>query len=92
MTAPFPQTYYSGIGEVGADGLNTFVQIVMTYAQMRSFVGLQNMVVCAIGNAAPNDGGQGHFYFNFGTYTDNNSTVIVPTGYTGGAWLRLTGV
>jgi hypothetical protein len=93
MTAPSPQTYYAGVGEVGADGLNTFVSVVANYAQMRTFAALQNMVCCALGNSTPNDGGQGHFYFNLGSgYVDNNSTIIVPYGYSGGAWLRLTGI
>ena len=93
MTAPAPQVQYAGVGEVGADQYNSYVQVVTNYAQMRSFVGLQNMVVCALGTATANDGGQGHFYFNLGSgYVDNNTTTIVPTGYTGGAWLRLTGI
>jgi len=93
MSAPAPTVYYSGIAEVGADGLNTFVSVVSNYSQMRSFIALQNMVVCALGTTTPNDGGQGHFYFNLGTgYVDNNSTTIVPIGYLGGAWLRLAGI
>jgi hypothetical protein len=93
MTAPYPQVAYSGVGTIGADAYNTFVQVVSSYAQLRTFTGLANMVVCALGTNTPNDGGQGHFYYNAtSTATDNNSTVIVPYGSVAGAWLRLTGI
>ena len=92
MTAPAPQVQYAGVGVVGADQYNTYVQVCSNYAQMRTFNGLAGMVVCALGTTASNDGGQGHFYWSLGTYTDNNSTIIVPYSQTGGAWLRLTGI
>lgn len=93
MSAPAPTVFFSGVGVTTADELNTFVQVAANYPQMRTVIGLQSMVICALGTATPNDGGQGHFYFNLGSdYVDNNSTVIVPYGYTGGAWLRLTGI
>ena len=93
MTAPAPQVQNSGVGTVGADAYNTFVQVVVNYPQLRTFTGLANMVVCALGTSTPNDGGQGHFYFNAtSTATDNNSTIIVPYGNVAGAWLRLTGI
>jgi hypothetical protein len=93
MTAPTPTVSQQGIGVVPADLLNTFVQICVNYAQMRTFPGLTNMVILALGTYAPNDGGQGHFYWNATSVAaDNNSTIIVPTGVTQGAWIRLTGI
>ena len=88
-----PTVYVSGQGSVSADQLSTFVQTVYNYAQLRTFPALNNMSALALGASAPNDGGQGHFYYNAtSTAADNNSTVIVPNGVTQGAWLRLTGV
>ena len=93
MTAPAPAVQYAGVSVLTADQLNTFVQVVYNYPQMRTFSALDNMVVCALGTATPNDGGQGHFYYSASsTASDNNTTVIVPTGNTTGAWLRLTGI
>ena len=93
LTAPSPTVYYAGVGVVTADQYNTFVQVCYNYPQMRTFAALDNMVVLALGTAIPNDGGQGHFYYNASsTAADNNSTVIVPTGNTVGAWIRLLGI
>ncbi|MDE2096647.1 MAG: hypothetical protein KGL39_05315 [Patescibacteria group bacterium] len=94
MSAPANAIQYAGIGTVTADNYNTYVQVVYNYAALRTFTGLSNMVVCALGTVAPNDGGQGHFYFNStSTSSDNNSTIIVPYSAAGqGAWLRLTGI
>ena len=93
MTAPAPQIQYAGVGVVGQDAYNTYVQACLNYAQMRTFYGLSNMVICALGTTTPNDGGQGHFYWNAtSTAADNNTTVIVPMGSVAGAWLRLTGI
>ena len=51
-------------------------------------------MVCIVqGSAAPNDGGQGTYFYNSAsTATDNGTTIIVPTGNTQGAWVRLTGI
>jgi hypothetical protein len=94
MAAPANSLAYAGLGVVPADLLNTYVQTVFNYAALRNFPALSNMCVCVLGTVAPNDGGQGHFYYNAtSTATDNNSTVIVPNGLAGnGAWLRLTGI
>jgi hypothetical protein len=93
MTAPNPAVVWAGVGVVSADLMNTYVQIVASYSQLRTFSGLNNMAVLALGTSIPNDGGQGHFYYNSSsTATDNNTTVIVPNGKTQGAWLRLTGI
>ena len=93
MTAPAPLVFYQGLGVVAADQLNTFVQTVTSYAQLRTFSALGNMAVFAEGASAPGDGGQALFYYNSSsTATDNNSTIIVPYGNVAGAWLRLTGI
>jgi hypothetical protein len=93
MAAPTPTVSQQGLGVVPADLLNTFVQICANYAQMRTFPGLSNMGVIALGQYIANDGGQGTFYWNpTSVAPDNNSTVIVPTGVTQGAWIRLTSI
>lgn len=89
MTAPAPQTYAQGQGSVNGDGLNTFLQVVLNFAQLRNFTALSNMGVYVLGQTAAGDGGQGVFYYNSSsTATDNNSTVVVPTGAIQGAWLK----
>ena len=93
MASPSNQLSFAGQGNITADLLNTYVQVAANYAAMRAFTGLSNMVVVALGTVNPNDGGQGNFYFNStSTAADNNTTVIVPSGSTQGAWLRLTGI
>lgn len=93
MAAPSNAVQQIGVGAVSADQYNTYVQVAYNYAALRQFTALSNMVCCALGTTTPNDGGQGHFYFNAtGSYTDNNTTIIVPYGAIYGAWLRLTGV
>ena len=93
MTAPAPAVTYQGQGVLNADLVNTFVQTVVNIAALRGFVGLNNMVCIVQGSTAPNDGGQGTYYYNSSsTATDNGTTIIVPTGNTQGAWIRLTGI
>ena len=90
MTAPNPQVQYAGIGVVGADQFNTFVQIVVNYAQLRSFSALQDMACLALGTTSEGDGGQAFYYWNAtSTASDNNTTVIAPYGSVAGRWLRL---
>ena len=90
MTAPSPTVSIQGQGVVPADQLNTYVQTVVNYPQLRTFSGLNNMVAYAQGAASPGDGGQGFFWYNStSTAADNNSTVIVPSGNIQGAWLAL---
>ena len=93
MTAPANQTFVQGQGAVSADALNTFAQTVVNLAQLRAFTGLSNMVCIVQGSVAPNDGGQGTYYYNStSTAADNGTTVIVPSGNVQGAWIRLTGI
>jgi hypothetical protein len=90
MVAPSPQVQYAGVGVVGADQFNSFVQVVLNYAQLRTFSALNDMVCLALGTTTENDGGQTFFYFNASsTAADNNTTVIAPSGSVAGRWLRL---
>jgi hypothetical protein len=91
VAPPLPFVQAQGQGAVSADQLNTFVQTVVNYAQLRTFTGLTNMVVQVQGATAPSDGGQGVYWYNAAsTAADNNSTVIVPSGNVGqGAWLQI---
>lgn len=87
---PSPAVFYNGQGSVNADQLNTFGQVCQNYAQLRGFTGLSNMLMVVLGETSPGDGGGGLFYYNStSTATDNNYTVIVPTGNVQGAWLAL---
>jgi hypothetical protein len=92
MAPPSPFVQIQGGGAVTADNLNSFVQTVLNYAQLRTFTGLTSMAAFAQGATAPADGGQGFYYYNAAsTASDNGGTVIVPTGAIQGAWLRLVG-
>ena len=87
---PSPQVQYAGVGVVGADQYNTFPQNVVNYDQLRTFTGLDNMTVLALGTTSANDGGQAFFYYNStSTAADDNATVIAPSGSVQGRWLRL---
>ena len=93
MSNPSNYVLAQGQGAVSADNLNTFVQTAVNIAALRGFSGLSSMVCIVQGSISPNDGGQGTYYFNSAsTATDNGTTIIVPTGATQGAWVRLTGI
>lgn len=90
MAAPALTTYYQGLGQVSADGLNTMEQTCDTFAQLRTLVGLPGMQVFARGGLSIADGLQGVFYWQANNAgPDNGSTVIVPTGALLGAWVKL---
>jgi hypothetical protein len=90
MAAPLPTVSQQGSGVVPADLLNTYVQTVATFAQLRAFTGLTSMCVSVLGGAATNDGLGGLFVYSASsTAADNGATVIVPTGAIQGAWLKL---
>jgi len=90
MTQPAPTVQYAGVGVVGADQYNTYTQVCLNYAQMRTFSGLSNMAVVALGSSSPNDGGQAVYYWNStSTAADNGGTIIVPTGNLVGAWIQI---
>lgn len=88
-----PQLSYwvQGQGAVGADDLNTWIQAALNAAQLRGFIGLDNMVVFLQGLIAVGDNYGGLFYWDgASTAPDDNFSVIVPDGSLQGAWLRLT--
>ena len=90
MTAPALAVFIQGQGVVSADNLNTFEQTCDNFNELRTIVGVQGMQIFARGTSTPTDGGQAAFYWNAtSTAADNDSTVIVPYGQTGGmgAWL-----
>ena len=89
MSVPTNTVSANGSGVVTDDQLNTFVQACDTASNLRNFTGNQNMCVLLMGITAVNDGNGGFFYWNTGTYTDNNSTVIVPNSSSTGAWIKL---
>ena len=90
MAPPLPTVAAQGQGSVGSDQLNTYVQTVQNFAQLRSFAALNDMSVQVLGGASEGDGLQGLFWYDAAsTAADNNATVIVPTGNTQGAWLLL---
>lgn len=91
MSAPDLTVFVTGGGAVTGDNLNTFVQSADTMAELRAFVGIQGIQVFVRGTAAPNDGGQGFFYWNVnGTAPDDNGvTTVVPYGSGSGEWTRL---
>lgn len=84
-------TQADGGPPVTGDMFNTFEQTCDNVAQLRAFIGITGMQVYVRGTIAPNDGGQGPFYWNAsGTAPDDNGvTTIVPTGSASGEWTRL---
>jgi uncharacterized secreted repeat protein (TIGR03808 family) len=92
MSNPALYNYSNGLGQVGADNFNTFMQTCTNMAQLRAFAGNNTAIqVYVRGTTTPNDGGQGTFYWNASiTGTDDNGvTTIVPSGVTVGCWIRL---
>lgn len=93
MTAPALASYSNGISQVSGDNLNTFTSWCVTAAQLRAFnpnPAVPNMQVFMQGYSAAGDGGQGNFYWNTVTGTDDGGlTTIVPNGSTAGCWSRL---
>lgn len=93
MTAPALTSYSNGINQVSGDNLNTFIQFSGTAAQLRAFTpnpAVPSLTVYMQGYSAAGDGGQGHFYWNTTTGTDDSGlTTIVPNGSTAGCWTRI---
>jgi hypothetical protein len=89
MTTALRQ-YVNGSVSVSGDQLNTFEQTCDNAAQLRTLYGTTGMQVYIRGITAPNDGGQGPFYWNAtGTGPDDNLNIIVPLGSTSGVWSRI---
>ena len=86
---PANAVQYAGLGVATADQLNTNVQFVQTFAQLRDFTALNGMMVIVQGGSSAADGAQGLFYYvASGSYVDNGSSIIVPTGASTGAFHR----
>jgi hypothetical protein len=92
MGVPANQTYTQGQGSVGADSLNSFLQ-VSTFAAAAGFIGLPGMVIYITGFTTPGDGGQGHFFWSSSSLGPSDGVnVILPSGSLSGAWVRITSV
>lgn len=93
MTAPSLSSYANGISQVSGDNLCTFTQWAVNPAQLRGFSpnpAVPNLLVYLQGYSSAGDGGQGFFYWNTVTGTDDGgSTTIVPNGSTAGCWTRI---
>lgn len=87
---PNPGVQQQGLGAITADQANTYTQAVSSLAQLRSFSGVGQMLVTLEGYSAVGDGGQGWFVWSASsTGPDDSVNVIVPTGNSQGAWVRL---
>ena len=85
-----PTVTQDGIGVVSAGQLNAYALSCYNIGVLRSVVGQTGMTAYMQGTNVPADGGQGVFYWNYASVApDNNSTIIVPSGATTGAWLKL---
>lgn len=89
MAATTALTIFSqGQGSVPAKWLNRALQSVDNFAALRAAPGITGMTVWCQGGVSFNDGLQGTFsWVQSSTAPDNNSSVIVPTGYVQGAWI-----
>jgi hypothetical protein len=88
MTAP--DLFQASTDEaVSVDQFNTLMQTCNTFDDLRAFVGTTGQEMCARGKDAVNDGYGGLFYWDgSSTGTDDDLTIITPTGQTSGRWLR----
>ena len=80
-----------GQGAVSAEDYNSKTYWAVNVANLRAFTGLGGMTVWMQGTTAPNDGGQGNFFYDPSATApdDNGATTIQPTGVTGnGRWIR----
>ena len=92
MTIPSPAVSVQGSGAVASNLLNTYVQAVASLAQLRGFVGIEQMLVYLEGAAVAGDGGQGFYVWNAkAPGPDDGAGVIMPVGLAVGAWVKLTG-
>lgn len=88
MAVPSNYVAVQGQGSIGGDQFNTLVQTCDTAADLRGFIGQNNMMVALQGITAPGDGNAGLFRWNSSsTAADNNSTIIAPTGVSSGRWV-----
>lgn len=91
MAAPQNLVALQGQTAISADNFNTVIQWTTNIASLRAFSGaVPIQVAYIVGYSTPNDGGQGHYYWNAtSTAPDNGTSVIVPSGVGTGAWIRL---
>ena len=90
MSAPSLNVAYDGQSSTTADYLNTFEQTCDNYMQLRDLTGISGIQVFVRGTAAPNDGGQGVFYWSGSSSApDDNYNVLRPLGSVLGAWIRV---
>lgn len=92
MTVPANNVYRNGPNAVSGDQFNTFVQTCTTAAVLRTFVGVDSMLVNLQGISVPGDGFGGTFRWNIlSTAADDNLNIIVPfdASPAGGAWTRV---
>lgn len=89
---PSLTSFVGGTTVITQDIANTFDQGCDNFAQLRAFAPQGPLQVYARGQSAPNDGGQGTFWWNGGLSNpvDDNFTVIVPSGSSAGAWVRIS--
>lgn len=93
MVVPNPTVQVQGAGAVSGDQLNTYVQACASIAQMRGVTGIGQMLLYLEGFVSPGDGGQGPFvWIATAPGPDDGVNVIVPTGVTVGAWIRISAV
>ena len=90
MSSPSHVVQVQGQGAVSADQLNTDVQYATTFADLRTFIGVDQMTCICLGGASINDGLQGIFYWNSGVTTDDGVNNILPSGSSSGGWTRVT--
>lgn len=92
MSAPALTSFVGGQTVITQDVANTWEPNCDDFAQLRAFAPQGPLQVYCRGESAPNDGGQGVFWWNAGLSnpSDDNFTVIVPSGSSQGAWVRLS--
>ena len=91
MTAPALFGAVQGGGSLSADNINTLTQSCYVASQLRGYIGLVGQTVFMLGANAIGDGGQGLFYWNATSVSndDNGVTTIEPFGVLEGRWVRI---
>ena len=92
MSTPALTDYSTGFpaSAMSGDQLNTLIQSCDNIAQLRAFVGTTGLMVYCRGSTVANDGGQGFFYWQTGTATDDaGKTAVVPTTFPPAYWSRI---
>jgi hypothetical protein len=91
MTANAITTYVQGQGSASADNLNALEQTCDNVSFLRGLTGVSGMQITVRGYVTPGDGGAGAFYWSAtANGADNGTSIIVPTGSSAGAWVRIS--